>query len=286
MRFPLSVRLLAVGDPCRTIPATRPPVPAFDRRFFDASEQFTCIGSGAFGGKAHSLLWAKDLLASGLDERHRRHFAVDIPTLTVIATDIFETFMKENGLWDLVATNPSDHRLASAFQAAQLPVELTGDLWALVRQVHTPLAVRSSSLLEDALNQPFAGVYVTKMIPNNQHDAEARFHRLVEAIKLVYASTFFDNARAYRRMAAQGGDDRMAVIIQAIVGRRHRDRFYPELSGVARSYSFYRSAAPAPRTASSISRWGSAGRSWTAASRGATRQRSRRRRRRTGRSAS
>ncbi len=229
-----------------TIPATRPPVPAFDRRFFDASEQFTSIGSGAFGGKAHSLLWAKDLLESGLDARHRRHFAVKIPTLTVIATDVFETFMKENGLWDLVATNPSDHRLASAFQAAQLPVELTGDLWALVRQVHTPLAVRSSSLLEDALNQPFAGVYVTKMIPNNQHDAEARFHRLVEAIKLVYASTFFDNARAYRRMAAQGGDDRMAVIIQAIVGRRHRDRFYPELSGVARSYSFYRSGRTRP----------------------------------------
>jgi hypothetical protein len=110
-----------------TIPATRPPVPAFDRRFFDGSEQFTSIGSGAFGGKAHSLLWAKGLLEAGLDARHRRQFAVGIPTLTVIATDVFETFMKENGLWDLVATNPPDHRLASAFQAAQLPVELTGE---------------------------------------------------------------------------------------------------------------------------------------------------------------
>jgi hypothetical protein len=221
-------------------------VPAFDRRFFDGSEQFTCIGSGEFGGKAHSLLWAKDLIASRLDERHRRHFEVRVPTLTVIATDVFEAFMAENQLWDLVRAAPSDHRIASAFHAAQLPVELLGDLWALVLQVHTPLAVRSSSLLEDALHQPFAGVYVTKMIPNNQHDAETRFHRLVDAIKLVYASTFFENARTYRRMASIAGDDRMAVIIQAIVGRRHRDRFYPELSGVARSYSFYRSGRTRP----------------------------------------
>ena len=139
-----------------------------------------------------------------------------------------------------------DHRIAQAFQAADLPVELLGDLYALVRQVHTPLAVRSSSLLEDALNQPFAGVYGTKMIPNNQHDAESRFHRLVEAIKFVYASTFFENARNYRRLIGQTSDDRMAVILQAIVGRRHRDRFYPDLSGVARSYSFYRSGRTRP----------------------------------------
>lgn len=228
-----------------TIPSARPSVPSFDRRFFDGTEQFTCIGSGAFGGKAHSLLWAKDLLAD-LDPRHRRHFDVQVPTLTVVATDVFETFMAENHLWDVVAAGAPDHRIAAAFQAADLPVELVGDLWALVAQVHTPLAVRSSSLLEDALNQPFAGVYATKMTPNNQPDTETRFHRLVEAVKLVYASTFFDSARQYRRVAATGGEDRMAVIIQAIVGRRHRDRFYPELSGVARSYSYYRSGRTRP----------------------------------------
>ncbi len=170
-----------------------------------------------------------------------------MPTLTVIATDLFDRFMTGNRLWDLVESGASDHRLALAFQSADLPVELVGDLWALVQQVRTPLAVRSSSLLEDALRQPFAGVYATKMIPNNQHDAETRFHRLIEAIKLVYASTFFENARNYRRTAAAAaGADRMAVIIQAIVGRRHRDRFYPELSGVARSYSFYRSGRARP----------------------------------------
>ncbi|HEY3384253.1 MAG TPA: PEP/pyruvate-binding domain-containing protein [Vicinamibacterales bacterium] len=225
---------------------TRPAVPRFDRRFFDGSEQFTCIGSGEYGGKAHSLLSVKDMLATRLDERARRHFDVTVPTLTVVATDVFETFMAENQLWDLATSGEPDHRIAAAFLAAALPTELVGDLWALIRQVHTPLAVRSSSLLEDALHQPFAGVYATKMIPNNQHDVESRFHRLVEAIKFVYASTFFANARNYRRLTGHGSDDRMAVILQAIVGRRHRDLFYPELSGVARSYSFYRSGRTRP----------------------------------------
>ena len=237
-----------------TTPFDRPTVPAFDRRFFDGSEQFTCIGSGAFGGKAHSLLSVKDLLATGLEasagttraKTLLRHFDVHVPTLTVVATDLFETFMDSNRLWDLVRSGESDHRIALAFQAADLPTELLGDLYALVRQVHTPLAVRSSSLLEDALNQPFAGVYATKMIPNNQFDAETRFHKLIEAIKFVYASTFFENARNYRRLTGHGSEDRMAVILQAIVGARHDDRFYPELSGVARSYSFYRSGHTRP----------------------------------------
>ena len=226
-----------------TLP-TRPTIPAFDRRFFDGSEQFTCIGSGAYGGKAHGLLTVKDLLATGL--RANQHFDVQVPTLTVVTTDRFEAFMAENRLWDVVHTGESDHRIALAFLAADLPVELLGDLYALTRQVHTPLAVRSSSLLEDALNQPFAGVYATKLIPNNQHDAETRFHKLVEAVKLVYASTFFENARNYRRLTGHKEEDRMAVILQSIVGRRHRDRFYPELSGVARSYSFYRSGNSRP----------------------------------------
>jgi hypothetical protein len=229
-----------------TTPIARPEVPAFDRRFFDGSEQFTCIGTGEFGGKAHTLLGVKDLLPDAVSGRLRRHFDVSVPTLTVVATDLFETFMDANRLWPLVRSGASDHRVALAFQEADLPVELLGDLYALVRQVHTPLAVRSSSLLEDALNQPFAGVYATKMIPNNQHDAEARFHKLVQAIKFVYASTFFENARNYRRLTGHAVDDRMAVILQAIVGRRHRDRFYPELSGVARSYSFYRTGHARP----------------------------------------
>lgn len=237
-----------------TAPGGRPAIPPFDRRFFDGTEQFTRIGSGEFGGKAHSLLTVKDLLAQGLERaagadraaRLCRHFALQVPTLTVITTDLFESFMDSNRLWDLARSGEPDRRIALAFQAASLPVELLGDLYALVRQVHTPLAVRSSSLLEDAVNQPFAGVYATKMIPNNQLDAETRFHKLVEAVKFVYASTFFENARSYRRLTGHASDDRMAVILQAIVGARHGDRFYPELSGVARSFSFYRTGRARP----------------------------------------
>jgi phosphoenolpyruvate synthase/pyruvate phosphate dikinase len=100
---------------------------------------------------------------------------------------------------------------------------------------------RSSSLLEDALYQPFAGVYATKMIPNNQHDADTRFRKQMEAVKFVYASTFFGRARDYVRATGRSpGEEKMAVIAQEVVGRRHRDRFYPDVSGVARSHSFYR----------------------------------------------
>jgi len=149
-------------------------------------------------------------------------------------------FLEDNRLWPLARSDAPDAHIALAFQQADLPVELVGDLRALVEQVHQPLAVRSSSLLEDALYRPFAGVYATKMIPNNQPDADTRFRKLVEAIKFVYASTFFADAKRYVRAAGRTiEDERMAVVIQEVVGRRHRDRFYPDLAGVARSYSFY-----------------------------------------------
>ena len=134
----------------------------------------------------------------------------------------------------------SDDRIANAFQKSDLPFELLGHLRALILQVKTPLAIRSSSLLEDARERPFAGVYATKMIPNNQADPDLRFRRLVEAIKFVYASTFFREARDYIRTTGMRlGDEKMAVIIQEVVGQRRGDRFYPAISGVARSYNFY-----------------------------------------------
>lgn len=222
----------------------RTDVPSFSRQFFGASQRFTRIGGGPVGGKATGLLFMRDVLAS-LEPPPR--VDINIPTLTVIATDMFDRFMQENALAAAATSGAPDDRIALAFQQAPLPVELVGDLRALVQQVHSPLAVRSSSLLEDAIDEPFAGVYATKMIPNNQPDTDTRFRRLVEAIKFVYASTFFDDAVAYRRAMGRGaGDDRMAVIIQEIVGRRHGERYYPDVSGVARSFSFYRSARARP----------------------------------------
>ena len=222
-------------------------VPPFARRFLDASERVTAIAGGSPGGKARGLLLIRDLLADRFPAGAFPEFRVDVPTLTVLQTDAFDRFMTLNGLSTVVRSTPDDARLAVAFLAGAIPPEFAGDLRALVEQVRSPLAIRSSSLLEDALAHPFAGVYATKMIPNDEPDADARFRRLTEAIKLVYASTFFSAARRYRDAAGCGQDEeKMAVIIQEIVGRRHGTRFYPDVSGVARSYSFYRSGGARP----------------------------------------
>jgi hypothetical protein len=226
---------------------THPDVSRFDRNFFDGTEKFTRIGAGSCGGKASGLLFIKDILASGLDPRLLAAFEVSVPTLTVITTELFDQFMERNALYERARSGEPDDRVAHAFQRADLPVELLGDLRALVEKVHSPLAIRSSSLLEDALYEPFAGVYATKMIPNNQFDADSRFRRLVEAIKYVYASTFFSGARHYRQGTRHAGaQEKMAVIVQEVVGRRHGDRFYPDISGVARSFSYYRSGHTRP----------------------------------------
>ncbi len=215
-------------------------LPVFDRNFWDGTFRFTRIGTGAIGGKASSLVFIKDLLASHLDLASAPNITIAVPTLAVVATDFFDQFLEENHLLDLPLDTLPDDRIGQAFQKADLPVELLGDLRALSHQVKTPLAVRSSSMLEDRMGRPFAGVYATKMIPNNQFDVDSRFRRLVEAIKCVYASTFFREAREYIRTTGQDPrQEKMAVIIQEIVGLRHNDRFYPDISGVARSYNYY-----------------------------------------------
>jgi hypothetical protein len=219
-------------------------VARFERDFFDASAPFTAIGGGELGGKARGLAF----IDGTLRERFRScELPVGIPQLVVITTDFFDAFMESNQLYEAAASGLPDDRIAQRFLQGQLPSQLVGDLRALVAAVHTPLAVRSSSLLEDALERPFAGVYATKMTPNNQLDVDSRFRRLVEAVKLVWASTFFQDARSYLKTVRHtSADERMAVIIQQVVGVRHGDRFYPDVSGVARSYNFYPAGHASP----------------------------------------
>lgn len=218
----------------------RPLVASFDRHFFTGKEKFTAIGGGDLGGKAHGLALMRDILESRLALRFRPEIEITVPTLTVITTEFFDLFMEQNGLRDLARSNLRDDLIASAFQRADLPVQLVGDLRALVAQVKTPLAIRSSSLLEDAMFEPFASVYATKMIPNNQMSPDPRFTKLAEAVKFVYASTFFKDAKNYIRATKHAtADEKMAVIIQEVVGLRCGQRFYPHISGVARSYNFY-----------------------------------------------
>jgi hypothetical protein len=222
-------------------------LPVFDRHFWDGTFRFTRIGSGAIGGKASNLVLIKDLLAQHINLAGTPNITINVPTLAVVATDFFDEFLQLNRLSELPFEELSDERIGHAFQKSDLPAELLGDLRALSAQVKTPLAIRSSSLLEDTIGRPFAGVYATKMIPNNQLDVDTRFRKLVEAIKCVYASTYFREAREYiRTTGTDPREEKMAVIIQEIVGLRHNDRFYPDVSGVARSYNYYPMGPAAP----------------------------------------
>jgi hypothetical protein len=223
-------------------------VPQFDRGFFRSSQPITRIGDGALGGKASGLVMIRDLLAARFDASAFRGIEVYVPKMVVLTTDVFDAFMAGNGLHDTAFSDWPDDRIAESFLRADFPGVVLGDLRALIEEVRTPLAVRSSSLLEDALLRPFAGVYATKMVPNNQPDADSRFRMLIEATKFVYASTFFRAAKSYIRATEHtGAEEKMAVVIQEVVGERHGDRFYPGLAGVGRSYNFFPASGSNPR---------------------------------------
>ena len=222
-------------------------VPVFSRAFFGTEEPFSRIGNGEFGGKASGLIFIRDVLRSKFDASPFPGIEVDTPRSIVLTTEIFDKFIERNHLLDVALSDLPDDRMALAFQEADLPVEILGDLRSLVEEVKLPLAVRSSSLLEDALFRPFAGIYATKMIPNNQPDSTTRFKKLVEAIKFVYSSVYSRSAKSYVRTTEKTiRDEKMAVLIQEVVGERWNDRFYPQLSGVARSYNFYPSGPSKP----------------------------------------
>ncbi|MGE5342701.1 MAG: PEP/pyruvate-binding domain-containing protein [Candidatus Omnitrophota bacterium] len=219
----------------------------FNRDFYSEKEEFSYIGDGVMGGKAAGLASIKEKIVYFYENHPIPAVHIHIPRLVVITTQFFDLFLKENNLADIAFADLTDERMAYHFLKAELPASLIGDLWALIQTVHLPLAIRSSSLMEDSLNQPFAGIYATKMIPNNQSDVETRFRKLTEAIKFVYASTFFQSAKSYMKTTAHRlEDEKMAVIIQEVVGMRHNDRFYPTISGVARSYNFYPTGHAAP----------------------------------------
>lgn len=220
----------------------------FNRIFFNSENRITYIGNGGVGGKGQGLIQIESLLSS--DNFHSTDFpkiSIQVPYLTILRTDIFDQFMELNKLYEVACSDIPDDRIAHAFQKAMLPFEVLGDLRALMNEVNRPLAIRSSSNLEDAMFAPFAGIYGTKMIPNNKSDVETRFKKLTEAIKFVYASTFFHSAKEYIKATEHSiKDEKMAVVIQEVVGHRYQDRFYPTISGVAKSYNFYPSGNSKP----------------------------------------
>ena len=228
-------------DSTRPEPIATTVLPPFSRDLYGVEGRLSAIGGGHIGGKAAGLVRARDILARAFPEGEWLGVRIDVPALAVLGTDVFDAFLARNDLAGALADpDLSDERIAHDFQRTDFPSEALGDLRALAAQAKTPLAVRSSSLLEDATHEPFAGIYATKMVPNNQPEPDVRFKKLLEAVKLVYASTFFREARGYRAMAHRGADEeKMAVVIQEVVGLRHQNRFYPTVSGVGRSWNWY-----------------------------------------------
>ncbi len=214
----------------------------FDRKLFDNATPFVKIGSGSIGGKARGLAFVDFLLSkSDIPERFPGVF-VNVPNTIVLATDVFDFFMEHNDLEPVANSELSGEALAEIFLKAKLPDYVVQDLRTIIEKLDGPLAVRSSSLLEDSKTQPFAGVYKTYMLANNHPDPSVRLKELVKAVKFIYASTFSPEARAYRKLTPHLPDEeKMAVVIQRVVGRAYAGgrRFYPVLSGVVQSYNYY-----------------------------------------------
>ncbi len=216
------------------------PVDDFRRRSGGVGPGIHRIGAGEIGGKAAGLVFLRDEVVGRIDTSRFDGLSIDVPPMSVLGTQVFEAFVERNDLDVQRLSGRADAWIAHVFQRANLPPTVVGDLHALIRGQRRPLAVRSSSRLEDALAHPFAGVYGTKMLPNDQIDSSTRFRRLLEAIKYVYGTTWSAAARSYHASLGHAvGDESMAVVLQEVVGRRHGDRYYPDLSGVARSWNPY-----------------------------------------------
>lgn len=213
---------------------------SFDRNFLEERGGFHFIGSGEIGGKAGGLAFIKKILAEKLDPEKFSSFHINVPNLAVIRTDVFDAFMERNNLYDIAYSDSPDERIARTFLKANLPLETLGDLRTIIEKIKTPLAIRSSSRLEDRKDEPFAGIFATKMVPNNQPDRSVRFNKLTEAIKFIYASTFFKASKNYITATKYSiEEEKMSVIVQTVVGEERNRRFYPSISGVARSYNYY-----------------------------------------------
>ncbi len=212
----------------------------FDRDRFDQYSVFQRIGDGSLGGKARGIAFMSNCLKRcGLMFRYEG-VRVQIPKTVVLTTSVFEQFMEENELYEIALSDRPDEEILQAFLAEAMPGDVMDDLRSLVSVIRKPLAVRSSSLLEDSHYQPFAGVYSTYLIPNENPDREVRAQRLAMAIKGVYASTFYRNSKEYVRATQNSIDEeKMAVIVEEVAGTREDSVYYPTFSGVARSLNYY-----------------------------------------------
>lgn len=213
-------------------------VAVYQKERFDEYSNFARIGDGSLGGKGRGLAFIGAMVKRYPKLEHD-HFAVTIPKTVVICTDIFDEFMETNELYPVALSDVDDETILKYFLRASLPARLIEDLMAFFDVVKSPIAVRSSSLLEDSHYQPFAGIYSTYMVPKLE-DKYEMLRTLSDAIKAVYASVFYRDSKAYMTATSNLIDqEKMAIVLQEVVGNRYNDRFYPTISGVARSLNFY-----------------------------------------------
>ncbi|MGN0211320.1 MAG: PEP/pyruvate-binding domain-containing protein [Muribaculaceae bacterium] len=214
-------------------------VAVFHRDRFDHYSNFARIGQGSLGGKGRGLAFIDAIIKRNPEFDNYKGVTISIPRTVVLCTDIFDEFMERNGLYPLALSDMSDSEILRNFLQARLPERLIEDFFALFEVVDKPLAVRSSSLLEDSHYQPFAGIYSTYMIPHT-NDKYEMLNMLGNAIKSVYASVFFADSKAYMTATQNVIDqEKMAVIIQEVVGNEYDGIYYPSFSGVGRSLNYY-----------------------------------------------
>jgi CheY-like chemotaxis protein len=213
----------------------------FSKESFDPKNSFARIGSGSLGGKARGLGFVNTLINTNKIRYKFENVEISVPSAVVIATDVFDQFLDMNRLDVFTLSSYSDSEITKKFtEATVFPADIKKKLLDFLETVKEPLAVRSSSLLEDSQFQPFAGVYQTFMIPNKDTDINVRLYELLHCIKSVYASTYCKKAQDYMKATSYRlEEEKMAVIVQRLVGSRHDNRFYPDFAGVAKSYNFY-----------------------------------------------
>lgn len=212
----------------------------FYRDRFDEYLSFARIGQGSIGGKARGLAFLDSLIMRNRLMDKYDDLIITIPRTVVIGTDIFDEFMEENDLYRIALSDLPDKDILQHFIRARLPFRIHEDLYTFISYVNNPIAIRSSSLLEDSHYQPFAGIYSTYMIPSIKGNERLMIEKLGEAIKSVYASVYFKDSKAYMSATSNVIDEeKMSIVLQEVCGVQYGNRFYPAISGVARSVNFY-----------------------------------------------
>lgn len=212
----------------------------FSRARFDSQSEFVRIGGGSLGGKGRGLAYINALLSQYKLNSYFENVTILVPSSVILGTDVFDSFIRKNNLLEFALSDVSDEKIDKKFLKSRLSKSILHDLDTLLEYIDYPIAVRSSSMLEDSHLQPYAGIYETEMLPNNHPDLKVRKYQLISAIKRIYASVYHKRTKVYHESAGNRlEEEKMAVIIQKAVGNKYNNTFYPNFSGVALSYNYY-----------------------------------------------